>query len=374
MRSQRTFGVRSSPLQVPSGDYEIAIPDEKQFGEMLCLERKRAERSRKPFLLMLLDLQRALKNDRLGRLVDNVWMSICSASRDSDIRGWYLQEAVLGIIFVEIRPDGVVPVTDVIQAKVHSALSTYLKPEELELITISTYLQPDNAANWQQWSGLYRDLRQRQAGRKLSRAMKRGLDIIGSTTALFALLPLMGALALLIKLSSKGPVLFRQTRVGYGGRPFTFFKFRTMHDGNDSNVHKEYIKEFIAGQASSSGPAVVYKIEDDPRVTKIGKFLRKSSFDELPQFWNVLKGDMSLVGPRPPIPYEVECYDIWHRRRILEAKPGLTGLWQTRGRSRTTFDEMVRLDLQYARSWSVWLDLKILFETPRAMISGDGAY
>ncbi|MEJ2007967.1 MAG: exopolysaccharide biosynthesis polyprenyl glycosylphosphotransferase [Acidobacteriota bacterium] len=236
------------------------------------------------------------------------------------------------------------------------------------------YLQPDSAANWHQWSGLYRDLREREVAGKFSRAMKRGLDIVGSATALFLLSPLMGVLALMIKLSSKGPVLFRQSRVGYHGSSFTFLKFRSMHEVNNPNVHKQYVQSFIAGKAKAHGSAPVYKIKDDPRVTRIGRFLRKTSLDELPQFWNVLVGDMSLVGPRPPIPYEVECYDIWHRRRILEVKPGITGLWQVRGRSRTTFNEMVRLDLQYAKSWSIWLDLKILFETPRAIISGHGAY
>ncbi len=358
---------------VPISDV-VAIPSEKQFGELLCLERRRAERSKKPFLLMLLDLRKAIEHDLSGNLINNVWASVCSASRDSDIRGWYLQDNTLGIIFVEIKPDGPVPVTDVIHATVRSSLSRLLKSEELERIAISMYLQPDSAANWQKWSGLYSDLREKEMTGKLSRAMKRGLDIVGSATALLLLSPLMGILALLIKLTSRGPVLFRQPRVGYRGEQFTFLKFRTMRQNNDPNVHKQYIERLIAGQVSSSGPAPVYKIKDDPRVTNVGKFLRKTSLDELPQFWNVFIGEMSLVGPRPPIPYEVECYDIWHRRRVLEAKPGITGLWQVKGRSRTTFNDMVRLDLQYAKSWSIWLDLKILFETPRAIISGDGAY
>lgn len=375
MRGQWNGGGRLSPLLAGgSNGYEFAIPSEKQFGELLCLERKRAERSRKPFLLVLIDLQRALENDRASNLIHNVWSAVCSASRDSDIKGWYLREAILGVIFVEIQPDGPVPVADVINAKVTLALSRHLKSQELERITIRMYLQPDSAANWQQWSGLYRDLREREQAGKFSRAMKRGLDIMGSMAAIVLLSPLMAVLALLIKLSSQGPVFFRQSRVGYHGTLFTFLKFRTMYQMNDLNVHKRYIQRFIGGQANPYGPATVYKIKDDPRVTRIGRFLRKTSLDELPQFWNVLRGEMSLVGPRPPIPYEVECYDIWHRRRLLEVKPGLTGLWQVRGRSRTTFNDMVRLDLQYAKSWSIWLDLKILFATPRAMISGDGAY
>jgi lipopolysaccharide/colanic/teichoic acid biosynthesis glycosyltransferase len=147
---------------------------------------------------------------------------------------------------------------------------------------------------------------------------------------------------------------------------------------NDPGIHKEYVKRFISGklegEPARKGQHAVYKIKDDPRLTRIGKFLRKTSLDELPQLVNVLKGEMSLVGPRPPIPYELENYDIWHRRRVLEAKPGITGLWQVNGRSSTSFDDMVRLDLRYARGWSPWLDIKILLQTPRAVLSGEDAY
>jgi lipopolysaccharide/colanic/teichoic acid biosynthesis glycosyltransferase len=150
-----------------------------------------------------------------------------------------------------------------------------------------------------------------------------------------------------------------------------------MYDGNDPSIHREYVKALIAemvesGQSNGSEDPV-YKLTQDPRITPIGRFLRKTSLDETPQFWNVLKGEMSLVGPRPPIHYEVLSYDIWHRRRIFEAQPGITGLWQVSGRSRMTFNEMVRLDLQYARTWSLGLDMKILLRTPRAVLSGSGA-
>jgi lipopolysaccharide/colanic/teichoic acid biosynthesis glycosyltransferase len=166
--------------------------------------------------------------------------------------------------------------------------------------------------------------------------------------------------------------------VGQYGEVFTFYKFRTMVVSSDSSLHKDYVKRFIAGKAPAKiqgeNPSGVYKIVDDPRVTRIGKYLRRGSLDELPQLFNVLKGDMSLVGPRPPVPYECDLYDLWHRRRVLEAKPGMTGLWQVMGRSRTKFDDMVRLDLRYARSWSLWLDMKILWKTPRAVLTGEGAY
>ena len=137
-----------------------------------------------------------------------------------------------------------------------------------------------------------------------------------------------------------------------------------MYLNNDAAVHKAYVQQLIAGKAdkqpSSGNGEGVYKLTKDSRITRVGAFLRKTSMDELPQFINVLKGEMSLVGPRPPVPYEVEAYDIWHRRRLLEAKPGITGLWQVGGRSRVKFDDMVRLDLQYARTWSPWMDIKIL--------------
>ena len=153
-------------------------------------------------------------------------------------------------------------------------------------------------------------------------------------------------------------------------------KFRTMYTCNDPKIHREFVRSFIAGakmEEKYEGQPLIFKITNDPRITPVGRFLRKASFDEFPQFWNVLRGEMSLVGPRPPLPYEFEVYDFWHRRRVLEVKPGVTGLWQVSGRSRTCFDDMVRLDLRYSQRWSLWLDLKILFATPRAVLTGNGA-
>jgi lipopolysaccharide/colanic/teichoic acid biosynthesis glycosyltransferase len=171
-------------------------------------------------------------------------------------------------------------------------------------------------------------------------------------------------------------VFYRQQRVGEHGRPFEMLKFRTMRVDAGHEIHQQYVSQYIQGQVSGGAGTVapVFKIVADPRVTRIGRFLRRSSLDELPQFWNVLMGEMSLVGPRPPLPYEVKIYKQWHWRRVLEAKPGITGLWQVTGRSRTTFDDMVRLDIRYARSQSVWTDVKILLATPRAVISGSGAH
>jgi lipopolysaccharide/colanic/teichoic acid biosynthesis glycosyltransferase len=153
-----------------------------------------------------------------------------------------------------------------------------------------------------------------------------------------------------------------------------------MRVNNDHSVHREYVTQLIAGEAVKHAIAdakeddKIYKLTNDSRITPLGMLLRRSSVDELPQLINVLRGDMSLVGPRPAIPYEVAAYQTWHRRRVLEVKPGITGLWQVNGRSRLTFDEMVRLDLRYAKTWSPWLDLKIIWHTPRAVVSGDGAF
>jgi len=268
-----------------------------------------------------------------------------------------------------------------VMTRVTTALRTRLTLSESRQISISFHVFPEE---WGQESRqrpkletLYPDLVERDESRKFIRVIKRVMDVTGSVAALVAFSPLFLVIAAAVKLSSPGPVFFRQTRVGQHGVPFVFLKFRSMRMGSDSAIHKDYVVKLIAGQAerkSANGSAEgVYKLTNDPRITRVGAFLRRTSLDELPQFINVLKGEMSLVGPRPAIPYEVEAYDIWHRRRVLEAKPGITGLWQINGRSRVKFDEMVRLDLRYAQTWSLWMDIKILLRTPGAMF-GEGAY
>jgi exopolysaccharide biosynthesis polyprenyl glycosylphosphotransferase len=205
-----------------------------------------------------------------------------------------------------------------------------------------------------------------------ARVLKRSVDIMFSALAILLLLPLWLLIALLIKLDSKGPILYAQERVGMDGRLFLLYKFRTMKAGSDPQVHREYQKAFIAGRAEANlgdDTKPTYKLLADPRITRVGKVLRRTSLDEVPQLWNVLLGDMSLVGPRPPIPYEVEAYELWHRKR-LDMKPGLTGLWQVSGRNRLPFEEMVRLDLFYIENWSLLLDLKIILRTGFVMIQG----
>ncbi|MFP4171281.1 MAG: sugar transferase [Candidatus Hydrogenedentota bacterium] len=195
--------------------------------------------------------------------------------------------------------------------------------------------------------------------------MKRALDIAISASALTVLSPVMAAVALAIKLDSKGPVFFIQERVGLNGRTFRMFKFRSMRTDATEDLHKEYLQQLI--QANGALPdgeegEGLYKIQRDPRVTRVGRLIRPTSLDELPQLFNVLRGEMSLVGPRPPIQYEVDEYQQWHQRR-LHIRPGLTGLWQVSGRNRLSFDQMVQLDIAYIEQWSLWLDLRILFTT-----------
>jgi lipopolysaccharide/colanic/teichoic acid biosynthesis glycosyltransferase/GGDEF domain-containing protein len=220
-------------------------------------------------------------------------------------------------------------------------------------------------------------LTQEQA-QKLQLKLKRAMDVLGSLLGIVLFGPLMFLIALVIKISSPGPVLFRQKRLGLLGKPFTFLKFRSMKINSDHSIHREYVTKLINGENgvinNGTTEQPVYKINNDPRVTWIGRLLRKSSLDELPQFFNVLKGDMSLVGPRPPIRYEYDSYQRWHCRRVLEVKPGITGLWQVSGRSRTTFNEMVRLDLTYARTWNLWLDVRILAKTLWTVVSTKGGY
>jgi len=198
-----------------------------------------------------------------------------------------------------------------------------------------------------------------------TRGGKRALDLLGACVGLVLSAPVMALIALIIKLESRGPVFYRSTRVGRNGRPFTFLKFRSMVDGADRHRHH------LTHLNECDGP--VFKISRDPRVTRIGRFLRTTSIDELPQFVNVLRGDMSLVGPRPPIPEEVAQYEPWQMRR-LDVRPGITCLWQISGRSRIGFREWMRLDLEYIRHQSFWLDVRILLRTLPAVLSREGAY
>ncbi len=203
-----------------------------------------------------------------------------------------------------------------------------------------------------------------------ARAFKRSVDLVLATAALLAVLPVLVLAALAVKVDSHGPVLFAQTRVGARGKRFRIYKLRTMIVDNDDSVHRAYVAALIRGEADRQNG--MFKLVRDPRITRVGRVLRRFSLDELPQLWNVVRGDMSLVGPRPPLPAEVELYDDRALQR-LSAKPGITGLPQVRGRCELTFSESVELDIEYVRSWSVLLELKILLLTPFVVLSKRGA-
>jgi lipopolysaccharide/colanic/teichoic acid biosynthesis glycosyltransferase len=376
--------LRSTPRKATSifGSNREEILQQESFRSLLTLERRRAERSRHPFVLMLLDATAFIEEKSADRFLSQVTSILLKATRETDMIGWYEKGVILGVIFTELSSECKKPLTEILHCKILDALREELSHSVAANLGISVHLFPENVgrngnepvAN----SRFYPDLSKEGAQKGASQVVKRVIDVLGSALLLLVFSPLLALIAAAIKLTSRGPVIFRQERLGQFGSRFHCLKFRTMLTNNDCKVHKDYIKRFISGQAhkeeSESGKPAVYKIKNDSRVTTLGRFLRKTSLDEFPQFWNVLIGEMSLVGPRPPLPYEYEVYDIWHRRRVLEVKPGVTGLWQVSGRSRTCFDDMVRLDLRYTQSWSIWLDVKILLATPGAVLSGDGAY
>ena len=373
-------GVTLSPLSEATSAGDHSILDAKAFRRMIALERKRSERSRKPFMLLLLDMGER-PSEKNGKILRNILSVLSTSSRDTDIAGWYRNDCVIGVMFTEIAAEDSSAIPGTILARVTDTLRTNLSLEQFNRVSVSFHVFPEDWDDEDQQRPsnptLYPDLSQREDTRRAFRVLKRTMDIAGALLSLVFFSPVFVAAALAVKMTSEGPIFFRQRRIGRHGQSFVFLKFRSMYVNNDAAVHREYVQQLIAGKAakqpSNGNGEGVYKLTKDSRITRVGAFLRKTSMDELPQFINVLNGDMSLVGPRPPVPYEVEAYDIWHRRRLLEAKPGITGLWQVSGRSRVKFDDMVRLDLHYARTWSPWTDLKILLRTPGAVMLGEGA-
>jgi lipopolysaccharide/colanic/teichoic acid biosynthesis glycosyltransferase len=204
---------------------------------------------------------------------------------------------------------------------------------------------------------------------------KRLLDLLITVPLLVLIAPMWALIAIAIRLDSRGPVLLRQVRIGKNGHPFVCYKFRTMYADCDDTPHRRYVAELIKNGTPSdvSGGKQHYKLRDDPRITRVGRILRKTSLDELPQFLNVLRGEMSLVGPRPPLPYEVAQYESWHLGR-LNGQPGITGSWQVHGRSRVTFDQMVQMDIEYLERSSILRDIKLILLTVPAVLFGGGAH
>jgi exopolysaccharide biosynthesis polyprenyl glycosylphosphotransferase len=353
-------------------NHRLHLVGEDLFRGIVLRERKRADRSNQPFAVVMLEMPDEGRTNWRHALE-----ALAAIKRGTDVLGWFERNRVLGLIL---------PRTDVSNRAACRALEECVRAElakridEPSLARVSIGVHAHRAQQDPAEPGaapvdqLLGTLRPRSIRLRAAAAAKRVLDIAGSLALLIVLSPLLLIVAALVKLTSSGPVFFRQVRVGEGAKRFTMLKFRTMKVNADDRIHREYVSSLIAARKAGGDAAEgVFKITNDPRVTSIGRILRKTSLDELPQFLNVLTGEMSLVGPRPPIPYEVAQYKPWHHRRVLDAKPGITGLWQVTGRSRTTFDEMVRLDLRYAKKCSVWTDIKILLATPRAVVSGKGA-
>jgi len=377
-------GRQGRPVNIADPLSELAVErralDEDSFKRVIAIERKRTERSKSPFVLMLLEVQNQT-SEKAVQSLEMVMSILLVASRDTDCVGWYKGKNTIGALFTGLVAGDKSAILMTILSRASNTLREELSFEQFNQISISLHYYPDD---WDDKGpgrpsnpALYPDLSNRASGKQPMLVLKRVLDLLGSMALIVLFFPLCALIAVAIKLTSKGPILFRQRRVGQHGRQFEFLKFRSMYVGNDHSVHREYVTKLINKEA----PAIatrekgnVYKLAGDKRITPLGRFLRKTSLDELPQFINVLRGDMSLVGPRPPIPYELAAYQTWHRRRVLEVKPGITGLWQVTGRSTVDFDSMVRLDLKYATTWSPWLDIKILLRTPLAVIRGSGAY
>jgi lipopolysaccharide/colanic/teichoic acid biosynthesis glycosyltransferase len=396
------------------------------FFARLRQERLRSERSNLPLSLVVIDLNRLLDLlvQKIGlspkRIFRGLGYAMMNMTREYDVKGWY-QERKIGVITPDTDEAGAQTVVKNIAKNLITNLNmgdnyqneilrhfvvhtlkgnqdyldknnrsktSFVPCHKYSLVQSSlpdtdqetTFFSPSTdggAVAILDWP-LTNEFLSLAQMHDFQLRLKRVIDIIGSLAGIILSSPLMLAIAAVVKLTSPGPVIFRQERIGLLGKPFTFMKFRSMQVDCNPSLHREYVKGLIKGDCEAKknkkAGRPVYKITDDPRVTPIGRFLRKTSLDELPQFFNVLRGDMSLVGPRPHPTYECELYKRWHYRRILEMKPGITGLWQVSARSKSTYDEMVRFDLAYVRTWNLWLDLKILTKTPWVMITTKGAY
>ena len=353
--------------------------DEDLFKDIVTRERKRTERSGLAMVMLLVGVQDGGRLDTPS-VFEGLAKALSAVKSEIDILGWFERHSVMGLIVPEVDSAGLTAASERLEGEFRREITSRFEENLAERLSIRLRVYPEPQCLGDEDLQtvdpfLYPELQLRQARITSYQIMKRGMDILVSLLLLIILSPLLLAIAGLVKLSSRGPVLFRQVRIGQMIKPFMFFKFRTMYADSDHAIHHAYVSWFISssGKAQEKEKHTFFKMTNDSRITPIGRFLRKTSLDELPQLWNVLRGEMSLVGPRPPLWYELQQYKPWHRHRVLEAKPGITGLWQVTGRSRTTFDEMVRLDLRYARGRSLWADIKILLATPAAVIKGNGA-
>ena len=382
----------------------MKILEKSDFTDLIHYERERSERTNNPFSLIHIDLSK-IKEGTNGACSKKAVEIISSSIRTIDRLGW-IQKELIGVLLPDTSQHGAEVLAEKLRNKLKALLGDNTSPVDFVVSSYpetcecaeknihskddktttnskSTLLKMEYPLNYQSSDiitidqSLIFDLKKADIHYNWQLFVKRLVDIIGALFGIVILSPFMLIIAAAIKLTSKGPALFRQERLGYQGKKFTFLKFRSMYMNNDDKIHREYVEKLIQGNHKEVNMGATdrpyYKIKNDSRITPLGRILRKSSLDELPQLFNVLTGQMSLVGPRPPIPYELHNYQNWHKKRILNVKPGMTGLWQVRGRSRIAFDEMVRLDLHYAKNWSLGLDCKILLGTFKAVLSSKGA-
>lgn len=380
-RRDKTHSVRNTAVTGRLIDAECGVLNDDEFRRMLALERKRSERTNAPFLLMLAECTKLQEESAETATLSKIARVLQKDSRETDIIGWYQNGTTLAVLFTGLTADRNAAF-GTISGRVKSCLERNLERDEWQSVRLTFHFFSDDwdfaGSNSPGDPTLYIDFALGAKRKRGLLAVKRLIDIIFSAIVLIVISPMFFWVALAIKATSKGPVFFKQKRIGQYGKPFVFLKFRSMFENSDVFVHKNFVAGLI-GNTALEKPLrdereAHYKIRDDDRITRVGRIIRRTSLDELPQLLNVLKGEMSLVGPRPAIQYEVEIYQTWHRQRVLAAKPGITGIWQVAGRSHVKFDEMVRMDLRYAMAWSPWLDLKILLLTPLAVVRGTGAY
>ncbi len=363
-------GARRPPAR-PGPRYPDALPAD-EFMYALRREKRRCERSRAALSLVI--YRPHGMHEHAARYKDKLLDLLCLSKRENDIVG------DVGDAIAVLCPDtdeqghrGFTGKIGALAADLPFTAVAATYPDDLfKSVAKSEAAGPSDERPFQPFVDW--DVEHVRSGY----SGKRCLDIVGALTAFALLAPLMLLVAAAIALTSRGPVIFKQTRLGRGGVPFTFYKFRSMVANVDDGIHREYVSSIIRGKAPVQGalngvPYTPYKLQSDPRVTRVGRLIRKTSIDELPQFFNVLKGEMSLVGPRPPIPYETQHYEAWHLRRILTMKPGITGVWQVEGRSKVAFDDMVRMDLRYIRECSFALDISILLRTIIVVVRCQGA-
>ena len=339
-----------------------------QFIKQIRAEKRRTDRFKVPLSVMLFQVhpEQRSRPGQFGALVDLLRQS----KRETDLIG-YLGDGLVGVLLVHTDATGLQSFASKMAASaanlVYNSTSGTYPDQVFEKLVAADFGEPDTLP-------YFLDYDTEHGAMQLF--PKRCMDIVGAIVLLLLAAPIMAVTAIAVKTTSPGPVIFTQMRLGRKGVPFAFYKFRSMTTGADETVHRKYVTSLIKGihddvnQGDADKP--IYKLQGDSRITRVGLFIRKTSIDELPQLYNVLKGDLSLVGPRPPLGYEAELYQSWHLRRILEGRPGITGLWQVEGRNRVSFDEMVRMDLRYTRTWTLWMDVKILIKTVRAVLRFDG--